>query len=93
MVGEPKTDGGVYNVGSGTPTRFVDMAQMVVDVVGQGEVALVPWPDTYPNVETGDFWADISRIRTDTQWRPTTTLRQGIEGTAAYYRDHRDQYW
>ena len=85
--------GGVFNLGSGTGTRFRDMAQEVVSIVGQGSVRFVPWPDQYLNVETGDYVSDITKISTLTGWRPVTSIHQGIELTVEYYRLHGHHYW
>ncbi|MFA6473941.1 MAG: NAD-dependent epimerase/dehydratase family protein [Patescibacteria group bacterium] len=88
-----ETDGKVYNVGSGEKTRFIDMARTVVEVVGGGDIQDIPWPKNYDNFETGDFYADIESIKKDTDWEPSTKLRNGIEQTVSYYREHRSHYW
>jgi nucleoside-diphosphate-sugar epimerase len=89
----PRTDGGVYNVGSGRATRFVEMVETIVELVGSGRVEFVPWPEDYTNVETGDYWANISAIAKDADWEPKTPFREGVEKTYVYYRHHRDRYW
>jgi UDP-glucose 4-epimerase len=89
----PATDGGVYNVGHGAPTRFVDMARTVVDVVGRGELTFQPFPAAAARAETGDFWADIQKLRRDTGWSPRVELREGLARTHAFYVRHRDAYW
>lgn len=90
---EPRTDGEVYNIGSGTPIRFIDMAQAVVDAVGKGKVESVPWPKNYDNFETGDFYADISRIVSHIGWKPSVEFSAGIAMTVEYYRKNRLRYW
>lgn len=92
-VMHPSSDGQVYNLGSGQPIKFIDMASTVVQVVGQGSVEKVPWPKNYDNFETGDFYADISKIQKDIDWRPTTSLADGIKQTVEYYQEHRAKYW
>lgn len=87
------TDGKIYNIGSGTPAKFIDMARKVVDIVGQGEIKNVPWPKNYDNFETGDFYADISRLKNDLAWQPGTTLEAGIAATVDYYRKNKKHYW
>lgn len=88
-----ETDGSVYNLGSGRPNKFIDMAKLVVQVVGQGEVEQTAWPKGYDNFETGDFYADITKITTATGWRPAKDLEAGIQETVEYYRAHRAKYW
>jgi UDP-glucose 4-epimerase len=78
--------GEVVNIGSGVGTRFRDMVETVVDVVGRGRVECVPWPQDYERVETGDFVADLSKLERLTGWSSRIDLRTGIERTVEYYR-------
>ena len=86
MAQSDRSDGRVYNVGSGTGTRLVDLARAVIDIAGGGHVEHVPWPALAEQVETGDFVADISRIERELGWRPTIALGDGLERTVAFYR-------
>lgn len=81
-----KVDGRAYNVGSGSGTSLADAAKMVVDIAGAGRVEHVEWPLLAAQIETGDFVADISRIRNELGWTPTIALRPGLERTVALYR-------
>lgn len=87
------TDGQIYNLGSGLPTKFIDMARTVVELTGQGSVKLVDWPKGYDHFETGDFYASIAKIERDIVWRPRLDLQDGIRATIEYYRKNRAQYW
>lgn len=84
--------GGVVNIGSGVPTRFRDMVETVVDVVGRGRVEFVPWPAAYEKIETGDVVADLSRLHQLTGWYSQVDLRAGVERTTEYYRRHWSHY-
>ena len=86
MAESDRSDGRVYNVGSGTGTRLVDLARAVIEIAGGGQVEHVPWPALAEQVETGDFVADISRIERELGWRPTIALGDGLERTVAFYR-------
>lgn len=70
----------VVNVGSGTGTRLIDAARTIVAVAGRGRVISIPWPNDARNVETGDFVADITRIRA-LGWNPATSFQEGIRMT------------
>lgn len=82
----PASEGRAFNVGSGTGTRMVDMARAIVEIAGGGRVEHVEWPALAEQIETGDFVADISRIRRELGWLPTVSLREGIERTVALCR-------
>jgi UDP-glucose 4-epimerase len=75
-------------VGSGAGTRMVDMARIIVDVAGGGRVVHVPWPPLAARLETGDFVADVSRLKAELGWVPHVSLREGLERTVAFYRAH-----
>jgi len=61
------------------------MTQAVVEVADRGKVELVPWPENYRNVKTGDFIANINKIRA-LGWEPRTSLHEGLRATYEYYR-------
>ena len=86
MAASDRSDGRVYNIGSGTGTRLVDLARAVIEIAGGGRLEHVPWPALAEQVETGDFIADISRIERELAWRPTIALRDGLERTVSFYR-------
>src|SRR5262249_62055976 len=65
---------GVYNVGTGAGTALVDMARAIVAIAGSGRIEHVEWPPLAEQIETGDFIADVSRIRRDVGWRAAVTL-------------------
>lgn len=86
-------NGDVFNVGSGVGTKFQDMAEMIVEIVGNGKVTYIPWPDNYLNVETGDYVTDITKIFKMIGWNPGINLRLGIKKTFAYYQKYKDYYF
>jgi UDP-glucose 4-epimerase len=82
----PAADGRVYNVGSGVGTPMVEMAGAITAMAGAGRLQFVAWPTLDELIETGDFVADISRIRREVGWEPRTTLEDGLQRTVAFYR-------
>jgi len=79
-------DGRVYNVGSGQGTSLVDLARRVIDQAGDGRIAHVPWPELAERIETGDFVADVSRLKAELGWEPATALADGLARTISFYR-------
>jgi nucleoside-diphosphate-sugar epimerase len=64
------------------------MAKAIVSAVGSGRVEFVPWPALAEKIETGDFVADVSRIRADLGWSSMVALNEGLRRTVAFYRAH-----
>jgi nucleoside-diphosphate-sugar epimerase len=80
---DSRSDGRTYNVGSGIGTSMIDMAQLVVDIVGSGRVEFEPWPPLVHAIDTGSFVADITRIGGELDWRPSVALADGLRKTVA----------
>ncbi len=71
------------NVGTGEDISIKDLASMVASLSGfRGEII---WDTTKPD-GTPRKTLDVSRIKA-LGWRPTITLRDGIESTISWYRD------
>jgi UDP-glucose 4-epimerase len=85
--------GKVFNVGTGVPVSFTDLAKKIVQVTGTGRVNFTEFTQERKEVEPGDYYADITRLNRCTGWSPKTKLREGIAETVDYYRKHRKEYW
>jgi UDP-glucose 4-epimerase len=85
--------GEVFNVGVGVPVSFYELARKIVDVVGSGRVAFTEFTQERKEVEPGDYYADVSKLRRIVGWSPVTPLEEGIRKTAEYYRTFRKEYW
>jgi len=72
------------NVGSGTDVTISEVAEMIADVVGyEGEVR---WDTSKPD-GTPQKLMDVSLIN-DAGWRARIGLREGLETTVQWYREH-----
>jgi UDP-glucose 4-epimerase len=85
-------DGGVFNVGGERPIAHADLVKMLVEVAGGGRVRLVDWPAEKKRIDIGSFYSDWSKFAAATGWRPTVDLREGLERTVTFYREHLSQY-
>ena len=81
-----QADGRAYNVASGAGISLIDLAKTIVAIAGAGRIEHVEWPELAKQIETGDFVADISRIRSELGWQPRIPLSAGLEKTVAFYR-------
>ena len=87
------TKGKVYNVGSGTGTAFVEMANTIAEMVPGTIVNEVEWPKERYFVETGDYVTNNKKITSDTGWLPQTDFETGLIKTIEYYQKFREHYW
>jgi nucleoside-diphosphate-sugar epimerase len=82
----PDAYGRVYNVGSGAGTALVEFVRSAIDACGSGSYRFEPWPVEFLQVETGDYAADLTKIRDELGWAPRVSLRHGIARTVAAQR-------
>jgi UDP-glucose 4-epimerase len=80
---DARSDGRIYNIGSGVGTRMIDAARLIIDTVGGGRIEFQPWPPMSREIDTGDFIADIRRAGAELGWRPATDLADGLRQTVA----------
>ncbi len=89
----PKAYGEVFNVGTGIPISFAELARKIVQIAGSGRVIFTEFSKERKEVEPGDYYTDISKIKRVVGWEPKTSLEEGIRRTIEFYRKYRDRYW
>jgi dTDP-6-deoxy-L-talose 4-dehydrogenase (NAD+) len=82
IVRETKKDG-VYNIGSGTSTSIQKVVELVCNkfnFLRKCDTLISP-----ANRPVVDFWADISKIKSDIDWAPQIGIGEGIGKTIDYH--------
>jgi UDP-glucose 4-epimerase len=85
-------DGEVFNLGGDEPVSLLELAKTLVEIAGAGSYVLAPFPPERKRIDIGDFYADTTKIRKALGWAPRVKLREGLQRTIDYYRQHRDRY-
>lgn len=85
--------GQTFNVGRDTPNTFYEVAKLCVELAGRGCWEFAPFSAERAAQEPGDFYSDISKIRSIVGWEPKIDLREGLCRTIAFYKDNKTQYW
>jgi UDP-glucose 4-epimerase len=81
----------IYNLGAAPPVTLLQLADLLVELTGC-EYQVRPFPADRKSIDIGDYYASHDRISSDLGWRPRSSLRQAIEDTVAYYRQHLAHY-
>ncbi|MCX8118183.1 MAG: GDP-mannose 4,6-dehydratase [Desulfobacterota bacterium] len=89
----PQAYGEVFNVGTGVPISFVELAKKIVEIAGTGRVIFTEFTKERKEVEPGDYYTDISKIKRVVGWSPKTDLEEGLRKTIDFYRRYKKEYW
>lgn len=89
----PEAIGELFNVGSGVPVTFRDLAEKIVRIAGSGSYTFTDFTKERAEVEPGDYWAEITKIKSMVGWEPKISLEEGIRKTITFYRQYRQYYW
>lgn len=73
--------GQVFNVGSGKGIKFKDAAEKIVKTIKKGKVKVMPNSKVLAKAGSGNFVADISKIKYLLNWKPKTNFESGIKRT------------
>lgn len=73
----------IYNIGSGYSTSVQEIMRIVYDNYDTGNS--YEYKEEKNKESSINFWADISKIKKDTGWKPKTDIKKGIEEMIKYY--------
>ena len=90
---EPRAAGEVLNVGNDQASTFLEVAQLLSELVPGTEIRFTEFSPERKAQEPGDFVSDISKIRRMLGWCPTVPLREGLARTVEFYRERREDYF
>jgi len=93
IAGSENTYGEVFNVGSGVPLSFEELAKKIIGITGTGKVNHTEFTTERKALEPGDYYADITKIKAAIGWQPKITLDEGISKTIEYYKKYKKHYW
>jgi nucleoside-diphosphate-sugar epimerase len=79
--------GRIFNVG-GEVVTLLDLAKLLIEVTGGGSYRIVPFPEERRAIDIGDYVGDCTSIRDRLGWSPRVGLRDGLERSVAYLREH-----
>ncbi len=87
-----KANGQIYNLGAPEAINLVELANLMVQIAGQGRFEIVPFPNDRKRIDIGDYHGNYDKIRQELGWEPRVSLREGLSQTLAYYQEHLDHY-
>ncbi len=85
-------NGQVFNLAGEAAVSLKDLAALLIEAGGRGNMQVRPFPENRRRIDIGDYYADASRVRRVLGWEPRVPLREGLARTLAFYREHLSHY-
>jgi UDP-glucose 4-epimerase len=90
---EAQADGSIFNLGSSETINLRDLAELLIEINGEGAIDQVEFPPDRKSIDIGDYYGDYRLISETLGWQPRVNLRDGLARTLAFYRQHHEHYW
>lgn len=90
---EPRAVGEILNVGNDRASTFLEVAQMLRELVPGTSIEFTDFTPERKAQEPGDFVSDITKIRELLGWEPRVELREGLQRTIDFYRTRQKDYF
>jgi UDP-glucose 4-epimerase len=85
-------NGQAFNVGGDEHIAHRELVMLLTELAGTGRYRFVEWPPEKKAIDIGSFYADSTRFKQASGWRPRVPLREGLARTLDYYRHHLRHY-
>lgn len=84
--------GNVYNLGCSKKITLLELAKMMVDIFGHGEVNIMEYPEDRRKIDIGDYYSSHDRFSLLTGWHPEVPLQETLARTISYYKENLRAY-
>ncbi|MBL4702275.1 MAG: NAD-dependent epimerase/dehydratase family protein [Phycisphaeraceae bacterium] len=81
-----------FNLGGLEIVSLNELADILIQAHGSGEVVHKSYPEDRKRIDIGDYYADDKLIRSTLGWQPQIKLLEGLKLTLDYYRDRMTDY-
>jgi nucleoside-diphosphate-sugar epimerase len=84
--------GEIFNLGSQEKISLLDLAKMMQQIHGSGELKIMDYPEERKKIDIGDYYSSFDRFKAMTGWEPSQTLKQTLQRTLDYYSTNLPAY-
>jgi UDP-glucose 4-epimerase len=88
----PETEGKVYNVGGFEVVTLAKLAEMLVEINGEGTFEVKEFPLHRKVIDIGDYHTDDRAFRAATGWSPKVAMVEGLRRTLDFYHTNVAHY-
>lgn len=80
--------GQVFNLGSEEKVSLLELARLMIQINGSGELNVMEFPEQRSKIDIGDYYSSHHKISSLTGWKPLTPLNQTLRKALDFYKDN-----
>lgn len=81
-----------YNLGSDRKITLLHLAELLIELNGNGDLRVIPFPPERQKIDIGDYYSCYAKFERETGWQPRRTLESTLTRTLAFYHAHAEHY-
>ncbi len=81
----------VFNIGGYESKTIKEFASLLKELYGV-EVIVREWKENEKIIDIGDYTTNDYKFREAANWKPSVSLKEGIEKTVVYYKEYGEYY-
>lgn len=85
--------GEVINLGASEVVGLSDLAEKMVEIYGDGQWSLVPFPAERKSIDIGDYYSNWDKAHSMLGWSPSVSLSEGLKRSIDFYKSSGTYYW
>jgi len=87
-----EANGKIFNLGGEEKVSLKQLAELLVEVNGDGTFVVKEYPTERKAIDIGDYYCDWTAIAQSLQWKPRVRLSEGLRSTVDFYRHRLTEY-
>lgn len=87
-----KADNRIFNLGGSQLISLKDLAEMLIEVNGEGEYKICSFPEERKKIDIGDYYSDDTLIRNTLGWEHKVSLKEALNRTVKFYKENMKYY-
>lgn len=92
IMDNQKSDGHFFQVGSGVETKFIEMVNIIKDIIPNSDIVHQPFPELLDKIDINRFVSTSKKLKQIGQWVPEIPLKEGIARTIEFYKKNLNNY-
>jgi UDP-glucose 4-epimerase len=80
---DESTNGKTYNIGFGTTTKIIDLAKLMLKILGMQNKTFITTTGVSWQGDINTIWFDISKAKKELNWNPKVSLEDSIKEVIA----------